>query len=308
MLTGTPMNQFAYLLLAVAPLCWAGNIVLARGVVELIPPVGFAFWRWTLAFLILLPFGWNRAAADLDQVLQHWKIMVFLGLTGITGFNTLLYTGVHTTTAINGALIQTAMPALVILISLAVFREKIGGLQILGVGFCMVGALLVILRGDLTTLLRMSFVRGDLIIGAAVVLYALYSALLRKRPPIHPLSFLVFSFGIGVAGLFPFYIVELAVRGGFSLGENAVLSILYVALFPGIVAYFCWNRGIDLIGPNRGGLFINLIPVLASGMAVVWLGETLRMYHLAGMALIFFGMVLFNRKESRGIRRSSPNR
>jgi len=302
------MNQIAYLLLALAPLCWAGNIVLARGVVDLIPPVGFAFWRWTLAFLILLPFGWNRAAADLDQVLQHWKIMVFLGLTGITGFNTLLYTGVHTTTAINGALIQTAMPALVILISLAVFREKIGGLQILGVGFCMVGALLVILRGDLTTLLRMSFVRGDLIVGLAVVLYALYSAFLRKRPPIHPLSFLVFSFGIGVMGLFPIYVAELFFRGGFSLGEDAVLSIMYVALFPGIVAYFCWNRGIDLIGPNRGGLFINLIPVFASGMAVVWLGESLRMYHLAGMALIFFGMVLFNRKESRVIRRSSPNR
>jgi len=302
------VNRFAYLLLAVAPLCWAGNIVLARGVVELIPPVGFAFWRWTIAFLILLPFGWNRAAADLDQVLQHWKIMVFLGLTGITGFNTLLYTGVHTTTAINGSLVQTAMPALVILISLAVFREKIGGLQILGVGFCMVGALVVILRGDLSTLFRMSFVRGDLIIGAAVVLYALYSAFLRKRPPIHPLSFLVFSFGIGAAGLFPLYIAELAVRGGFSPGEDVVLSIMYVALFPSIVAYFCWNRGIDLIGPNRGGLFINLIPVFASGMAVLWLGETLRMYHLAGMALIFSGMVLFNRKGGRRIGRPSPNR
>lgn len=308
MLAGTSMNHLAYLLLAVAPLCWAGNIVLARGVVELIPPVGFAFWRWTLAFFILLPFGWKRAAADLDQVLRHWKIMVFLGVTGITGFNTLLYTGVHTTTAINGALVQTTMPALVIIISLAAFREKIGGLQILGVGFCMVGALVVILRGDLATLLSMSFVRGDLIIGVAVVLYALYSAFLRKRPPIHPLSFLVFSFGIGVAGLFPLYIAELAVRGGFSLNEDVVLSIMYVALFPSIVAYFCWNRGIDMVGPNRGGLFVNLIPVFASGMAVVWLGEALRGYHLAGMALVFSGMVLFNWKGSRRIQRLSPGR
>jgi drug/metabolite transporter (DMT)-like permease len=301
------MNQFAYLLLAAAPLCWAGNIVLARGVIELIPPVGFAFWRWTLAFFILIPFAWRRAREDWPTALRHWRIMIFFGLAGITGFNTLLYIGVHTTTAINGALIQTALPALVILISLAVFREKIGGLQFLGVGFCMVGALLVILRGDLATLLRMSFVRGDLIIGLAVVLYALYSAFLRKRPPIHPLSFLVFSFGIGVLGLLPLYLAELALRGGFSPGEDVVLSIMYVALFPSIVAYFCWNRGIDLIGPNRGGLFISLIPVFASGMAVVWLGETWRMYHLAGIALIFSGMVLFNRKGSRRLQRRSPD-
>lgn len=295
------MSRLAYLLLAVAPLCWAGNIVLARGVIDLIPPVGFAFWRWTLAFLILLPFAWRHARRDWTAACRQWKIMVFLGLTGITGFNTLLYIGVHTTTAINGALVQTAMPALVILISLAVFKEKVSGLQVLGVCLCMSGAALVVLRGDLSTLFGMSFVQGDLVIGVAVILYALYSAFLRRRPAIHPLSFLVFSFGIGVVGLLPLYLTEFALQGGFAPGAGVVMSILYVALFPSILAFFCWNRGIDLIGPNRGGLFITLIPVFASGMAVVWLGETLRGYHLGGMALIFTGMVLFNRKGARPV-------
>jgi drug/metabolite transporter (DMT)-like permease len=292
------MNRLAYLLLAVAPLCWAGNVVLARGVIHLIPPVGFAFWRWTLAFFLLLPFAWKKAAEDWPVVRRHWKIMAFLGLTGITGFNTLLYTGVHTTTAINGALIQTAMPALVILISLAAFRERVKRLQVSGVILCMAGAALVVLRGNLSALGQMTFVRGDVVIAVAVVLYALYSAFLKKRPPIHPLSFLLCSFGVGVLGLIPLYLTELAVRGGFALGGEVMLSILYVATFPSIVAYFCWNRGIDLIGPSRGGLFITLIPVFASAMAFVWLDEALRGYHLAGLLLIFFGMVLFNRKSA----------
>ncbi len=295
------MDRIAYLLLIVPPLCWAGNIVLARGVIELIPPVAFAFWRWAVAFLILLPFGWRRAAADWGQVRRHWKIMVFLSLTGITAFNTLLYTGVHTTTAINGALVQTAMPALVILISLVAFGERITGIQILGVFFCMVGAALVVLRGDLSTLVNLTFVQGDLVIGVAVVLYALYSAFLRRRPSIHPMSFLIWTFGLGVLGLVPLYLAELFLRGGFALDRDVALSILYVSTFPSIVAYFCWNRGIDMIGPNRGGLFINLLPVFASGLAVAFLGESLRGYHVAGMALIFTGMVLFNRKGSQPI-------
>jgi drug/metabolite transporter (DMT)-like permease len=115
------------------------------------------------------------------------------------------------------------------------------------------------------------------------------------------MSFLIWTFGIGVAGLIPLYLAELFFRGGFALDRNVALSILYVSTFPSIVAYFCWNRGIDMIGPNRGGLFINLLPVFASGLAVVFLGESLRGYHLAGMALIFTGMVLFNRKGSQPI-------
>jgi drug/metabolite transporter (DMT)-like permease len=139
------------------------------------------------------------------------------------------------------------------------------------------------------------------VIGVAVVLYALYSAFLRRRPSIHPMSFLIWTFGLGVLGLVPLYLAELFLRGGFVLDRDVALSILYVSTFPSIVAYFCWNRGIDMIGPNRGGLFINLLPVFASGLAVAFLGESLRGYHVAGMALIFTGMVLFNRKGSQPI-------
>jgi drug/metabolite transporter (DMT)-like permease len=279
----------------VAPLCWGGNIVLARGVVDIIPPVSFAFWRWTIAFVILLPFTWRTARQDWSRVVKSWKIMCILSILGISFFNTMLYTAVHTTTAINGSMIQTTMPAVIILATLVLFKEKVTGLQIMGVAICIFGAFIVILRGRWDTLMGMSFARGDLIMMAAVILYALYSALLRRRPAIHPLSFLIYTFGLGIIFLLPLYICELAAGATVALTQPVILSILYVALFPSIVAYFCWNRGVEVLGANHTGLFINLIPVFASTLAILFLGETLQAFHIIGMGLIFGGMVLFNR-------------
>jgi drug/metabolite transporter (DMT)-like permease len=288
-------NWRPYLLLAIAPLCWAGNIVLARGVIDLIPPVTLAFWRWTVASVLMWPFAYPYARRDWPLFTRHWKMMVFLSLVGISGFNTLLYIAVHTTTAINGALIQTTMPAVIILISLLAFKEKVNHQQSLGVAFCILGAGLVVLRGRLSTILDLSFVQGDLLMLVAVLLYALYSAFLRRRPSIHPLSFLLYTFVLGALGLLPLYLWESMVSPSFVLNIEVVASVLYVAAFPSMVAFFCWNRGVEQIGANRAGLFINLIPVFASIMAIIWLGESLRAFHLIGMLFIFGGMVLFNR-------------
>ncbi|MCG6892358.1 MAG: DMT family transporter [Desulfobacteraceae bacterium] len=294
---GTASSRIAYLLLTLAPLCWAGNVVLARGVVELIPPVSFAFWRWTLAFVIVFPFFFQHAKKDWSVAVRHWKILILISLLGISTFNTLLYTAVHTTTAINAALIQSTMPAFIILMTLALYGESVNGLQLVGVGSCILGACIVVLRGKLGALLEVPLARGDFLMVTAVVIYAAYSALLRRRPPIRPTSFLVYTFGIGAVGLLPVYLWELSKVGPFPVTLPVGMSILYVALFPSVVAYFGWNRGIDLIGPNRGGLFINLIPVFASAMAVAWLGESLKTYHGVGMALIAGGMIVFNRNR-----------
>ena len=288
-----------YILLVIAPLCWAGNIVLARGVIEIIPPVSLAFWRWTIAFIILLPFVWKYAKQDWGLMILHWKMMIFLSLSGISLFNVLLYTAVHTTTAINGALIQTAMPAAIILISVMLFNDKINRIQATGTGLCVIGAVLVVLHGKISNFLSLSFKKGDLLMIIAVIFYALYSACLRKRPKIHPLSFLVYTFGIGALFLSPFYIWEMAYIDAGEVNENFVFSILYVAIFPSIVGYFCWNKGLQMIGANRGGLFISLIPVFASFMAIIWLNESLMIFHVVGMGLIVTGMILFNRYSTR---------
>ncbi|MBI5582027.1 MAG: DMT family transporter [Deltaproteobacteria bacterium] len=276
-----------------APLCWAGNIVLARGVADLIPPVAFAFWRWTLAFVLILPFTWRQLGRDRAEIGRCWKMLFLLAVLGISGFNALLYTALHTTTAINGTLIQSAMPAVIVLLSLILYREKVATRQMGGVMICILGACLIVLRGDLKTILTMSFVQGDLLMVIAVVFYGLYSALLRRRPAMHPLSFLSATFFLGAAGLFPFYLAELAITGPFALSRDIVLSILYVALFPSLVAYFCWNKGVDLVGPNRAGIFINLTPAFASLLSVWLLGESIQLFHIGGMGLIVGGMALF---------------
>ena len=285
-----------YALLLVPPLCWAGNAVLARGVVDVMPPISLAFWRWFMAFVILFPFTLGHVKQDWETAMHSWKWLLLLSFLGVSCFNSLLYTAAHTTTAINVSLMQTAMPAMIILISWVVFREKISTVQMVGVMVSMAGAGLIVVHGKWQISLAMNLVEGDVLMLIAVFLYALYSALLRKRPPIHPLSFLTLTFGFGMLMLLPFYLWELMVAGPFSVSPAAIMSILYVALFPSIIAYFCWNRGIELIGANRAGLFSYLIPFFASVMAIFFLGETLRGYHVMGMVLILGGMVIFNRR------------
>ena len=288
-----PPGIVPYLILSLAPLCWAGNIVLARGVVDLIPPAAFAFWRWSLAAVLVLPFTWRRLAADRRTLMRGWKLLLLLSVLGISSFNALLYTAVHTTTAINGALIQTSMPAVIVVLTLLLYRERVSPRQMTGIALCIVGAGLIVLRGDLRTLVNLGFATGDLLMVIAVICYGLYSALLRRRPAIHPLSFLSATFVLGAVGLLPVYLLELATTGGFTLTREVALSILFVALFPSIVAYFCWNKGVERVGPNRAGLFINLIPVFASMLSTALLAESIQGFHAAGMTLIAGGMALF---------------
>jgi drug/metabolite transporter (DMT)-like permease len=289
-----PRGFTPYALLTLAALCWAGNIVVARGVIEFIPPIGFAFWRWMLASLIVLPFGAGHIARHWKEIVQGWRMLLLLALLGISCFNTLLYTAVHTTTAVNGALIQTTMPAVIILVSRIIYREKSAVMQLLGVVLCAAGAATIVMRGSMTLVVQLDFATGDFLVIAAVVLYALYSVLLRDRPAIHPLAFLSVTFSLGAMGLLPFYLGELLLKGPLEVDLRVAGSIGFVAVFPSIVAYFCWNRGVQLIGANRAGLFINLVPVFASALAIVFLGESVRWYHFTGLALIFGGAILFH--------------
>jgi drug/metabolite transporter (DMT)-like permease len=285
-----------YFLLLIPPLCWGGNAVLARGVVDVVPPVSLAFWRWIAALAILLPFTFRHVKRDWKTAMDSWQWLLVLSFLGVSCFNSMLYTAAHTTTAINVSLMQTAMPAMIILISWIAFKEKISSIQLVGVMVSMAGACFIVVRGQWRILLTMELVKGDVLMLIAVFIYALYSALFRKRPSIHPLSLLVLTFGWGALMLLPLYTWELMVVGPFSLNLTALMSILYVAVFPSVVAYFCWNRGIELIGANRAGLFTYLVPVFASVMAILFLGETLHAYHVMGMALILGGMVIFNRR------------
>lgn len=292
-------SPLIYLLMILPPLFWAGNSVLARGVADLIPPVAMSFWRWAIALFILLPFTWKQTRRDWPQIKKGWKIIVLLGILGIASFNTLLYTAAHSTTAINIALTQSVMPGIIVSISFLLFRERIALVQLMAIALCTLGAGYIVIHGDWQRLLQLKFVTGDLIMLLAVSLYGLYTVLLRKRPHINPLSFLTITFAVGVVLLLPLYLWEWQTVAPLKLTRPVIFSLLYVALFPSILAYLFWNRGIHEIGANRAGLYINLVPLFASLLAIVFLGEGFQSYHLVGVVLIAGGLLLFNLPLSR---------
>jgi drug/metabolite transporter (DMT)-like permease len=290
----TSSSRSAYLLLLLPPLFWAGNVVLARGIIDLIPPVTMSFWRWTIALMLLAPFTWKQVRQDWPIAIRGWKVLCLAAFLGITCFNVMLYAAVHTTTALNCALMQAAMPAAIIIVSFLINRERILRRQALGTSLCMAGAIYIVLQGNIETLLSLRFTEGDLIMFVAIFFYAVYTVLVKKRPSIHPLSFLTLIIAIGVIYLLPLYLLERQFTQTLQVNRDILLSIGYVAIFPSIFAYLCWNFGIERLGANRAGLYINLIPLFASVMAVFFLGERFKFYHGFGVLLIFTGIALFN--------------
>ncbi|MBN2645538.1 MAG: DMT family transporter [Desulfuromonadaceae bacterium] len=294
------------LLLILPPLFWAGNSVLARGIADQIPPVTLAFWRWALALIILLPFTWRQLCQDWPEIKRGWKQIAVLGLLGIASFNTLLYTAAHTTTALNIALTQALMPVVIVLMSYVLFGDGIHRRQAVAITLCLLGAGYVVIQGNPQRLMSMQYVTGDLLMLLAVCLYALYSVLLRTRPAVHPMSFLTSTFTVGVVLLLPLYLWETQTTAGWVLSSSVVTSLLYVALFPSILAYLCWNRGIHEIGANRAGLYINLIPLFAALLAILLLGEHFQSYHLVAGSLIVSGLLLFNLPVAKKSRELAP--
>jgi drug/metabolite transporter (DMT)-like permease len=292
----------AYVLLTLTTLFWGGNAVVGRALYADIPPVTFAFWRWALASLLVLPFAWRHLRRDWRVILRAWRILLVLSVLGVSCFNTMLYQAARTSTATNIALVQTAMPAVIVLLGLVLFGERVTRRAAVGVALGIGGAVYVVARGDFRVLADMALVPGDLWMLAAVVLYALYSVLLRMRPAIHPLSLVSVTFVVGDAVLLPLYLWEWLVRGAPALGAGVVSGVVYVAVFPSILSYLFWNRGVELIGANRAGLLICLVPIFASALAIVFLGETLHRYHVIGLFLIMLGFLLVN-EPYRQVRR-----
>jgi drug/metabolite transporter (DMT)-like permease len=281
-----------YLLLALTALFWSGNVVVGRAVYQDLPPVTLAFCRWTLALLIMLPFAWPHLRRDLPQLLRKWRILLILSALGIAIFNTMIYAALHTTTAINAVLLQASMPLVIVLCSFMLFGERPGPRQVVALLVSLVGAVVIAAHGSLASLLALTINTGDTLVLLAVVGYALYSALLRRRPAVHPLSFIAASFGLGSAMLLPALVWEHFSGPALHPSGNALLAILYVAVFPSLLAYLCFNRGVALIGANRAGQVVHLMPFFGSVLAIAFLGEAFHAYHAAGIALIGAGIAV----------------
>ncbi len=295
---GKRLYSLPYLLTPLAPLFWSGNFIVGRALRGTLPPIGLAFWRWCIASLVIIGFALPHLKHDWKVVVSHWKIILFLSALGIAAFNTMVYTGLQSTTAINGVLLQAVLPIAIMTISYLFFRETITPIQALGVFISLIGAIVIIVQGKLSVLATLSFNTGDMLIVIALICYAAYSAFLRKRPAMHPLSFLAATFATGTLIIFPLYLWEHFTRQIMPANYLTVMAIGYVALFPSILAYLCFNRGVELLGANRAGLFVHLMPVFGSILAIVFLGEHFKAFHAVGIVLILAGIVLATRRPA----------
>lgn len=281
-----------YLLLALATLFWAGNFVLGRAVSGLVPPVGLAFWRWFGGALVVAAFALPHLRRDWPALRRQLGITLLLSFLGIAVFNTLIYTGLRFTTALNALLMQSAQPVVIILFSFLLFRDTITPRQAIAVVISLAGVVTIIARGDLALLGSLALNTGDLLVLVAVFSYAAYTALLRRRPSVHPLSFLFVTFAVGALMLLPLYIWEGRSGQPMRLDLVTVGAVAYVVIFPAILAYLCYNRGVELIGANRAGHFFHLQPVFGTILAIVFLGERFQLFHAAGIGLIIAGILL----------------
>lgn len=280
-----------YAMLLVVLLLWAGNSIVGRALRDDIPPFTLAFLRWTGASLILLPFAWRRIVADWPIVVRTWPMILLLGTVGVGAFNGLLYSGLQYTTATNALLIQAGIPALVLAFDFAIFRTRPSLAQAAGVGIATIGVGVIVFEANPAALLALHFGKGDVLVLAGVVAWALYTSLLRVRPPMDGLAFLALTFLIGVAAMLPFAVAEW--QSATIHFTPAVLGgIAYVAVLPSIVAYLLFNRAVSEIGAADTGQFISLQPLIGAVIAALLLGEALHPYHLGGMVLILAGIAI----------------
>jgi drug/metabolite transporter (DMT)-like permease len=296
MSSASPARLSAHLLLALTALLWAAHWIVARAVVPHVTPVAMAFWRWAFAIAILAPFAWPHLRRDRAALRAGWKAVLFFGTCGTVLYNAIGYMGIAQTTATNAVLLQSVTPGMIPLAAWALFGERISARTALGLAISFSGVLAIVARLDPGALGALQVARGDLWLLANVLLWSIYTVCLRWRPSgLHPLSFMLAVMLAGMAGGIPAYALDLAAGGHTEWRTGVVLGILYLAVFPSILCYLMWERGVAEIGAARAGAYLHLIPLAGSLMAIAFLGERLRLHHAAGIALILAGVTIVSR-------------
>jgi drug/metabolite transporter (DMT)-like permease len=281
-----------YLLLTLSALIWSGNFVISRAMNTVIPPAGFVFWRWLVAALVLAPIALPRLRRQWPIVRANLGLLCICGLFGVTLFNFLIYTAMHSTTAINAALVNSAIPVFILMFARIFYGQTVSLRQHLGIALSLAGVATIILQGDPGRIRTLSFNRGDLLVLLAAVVWALYSIAIRRYPKgLDPFLFL-FSMTIsGLVFLIPFYAAEIIGGQVMTANTATVLSIGYVGILASVVAFMAWTSGLRSIGAHVGGQFVHLMPAFSTILAVVFLGERLHTFHVVGITLVFAGIL-----------------
>ena len=295
-------NSSAYIFLILATLFWSGNFIVGKAASFFeIPPFSLNFYRWTFAWLILAPFTLKEIIRKKDHILQNIKLILVLGITSITIFNSIVYYSLNFTQVISGVLMISTIPVMIIFFSWIFKIEKTNIYQILGVIFSLLGVAIIVTKADLDILINLNFNKGDLWMVVAMFSWAIYSALLRKKKfDLSQASLLEVIISAGLILLLPAYLIEKAL--GFELHVNLpfILTLSYVVLFPGLASFICWIKGIAIIGPNRSGIFLHLMPIFSTVLAILIFKEKFMNFHLFGALFIVGGIFLSSKKAKNG--------
>ena len=292
-------NTLAYLLLFLTTLFWSGNFIVGKAAsIYEIPPFSLNFYRWLFAWLILFPFTYKEIIKKKNYIQNNLGFFVILGLTSITIFNSIVYYSLNFTQVISGVLMISTIPVMIIFISSLLKIEKTNIYQIIGVILSLIGVIFIITKADIEILKTLNFNKGDITMVVAMFSWATYSALLKKKKyELSQISLLEVVITFGLLFLIPIYFIEMNMGYLIKLGKPFYLTLAYVVLFPGLCSFFFWIKGISIIGANRSGIFLHLMPIFGAIMAMIIFDEQFMFYHVLGAAFILMGIVLSNKKK-----------
>ena len=291
-------NNLAYILLVLTTLFWSGNFIVGKAASSYeIPPFSLNFYRWLFAGLILLPFTLREILNKKNYIFNNIGFFIILGITSITIFNSTVYYSLYYMQVISGVLMISTIPVWIMFISSILGIEKTNKFQILGVILSLLGVLFIITKSDLDVIKNLAFNRGDLIMASGMFAWALYSALLKKKSyEISQITLLEVVIITGLLFLVPVYILEMKFGSTLIINKPFILTLSYVVIFPGLAAFFFWIKGISIIGANRAGIFLHLMPIFGSVMAIILFNEKFMFYHFLGAIFIISGITLSNKK------------
>ncbi|MDV7270015.1 DMT family transporter [Thioclava sp. A2] len=290
------LGLLGVLTLALPPLFWAGNFIVARAARGEVPPVALSYGRWLIAFLCLLPFAIGPIRRDWPLYRAHWKRVALISVPGVLAFNSLVYLGLQYTAATNGMLLNSTIPVLILVLGALFWHQSLGAMQGIGLAVSTFGVAVVILHGEWARLVALEVSQGDLIIFAAMVCWAIYTMWLRFFPvALNRIGFLTAQIAVTLVLLLPFLLWEVA-SGRVPVWSPASFgALVYVGIVPSVLAYLLYMRGVAIAGPARAGLFIHLLPVYGAVLSTLFLGEALEAYHAVGFAAILGGILIASR-------------
>jgi len=292
-------NKLAYLLLVLTTLFWSGNFIVGKAAsVYEIPPFSLNFYRWLFAGIILLPFTIKEILNKKNYIFNNIGFFIVLGISSITIFNSTVYYSLYYMQVISGVLMISTIPVWIMFISSILGIEKTNKFQIFGVFLSLLGVMFIITKSDIDLIKNLDFNKGDLIMASGMFAWALYSALLKKKTyEISQITLLEVVIITGLLFLIPIYILEIYLGNPLIVHKPFILTLTYVVLLPGLASFFFWIKGISIIGANRAGVFLHLMPIFGSLMAIILFDEKFMLYHFLGAIFIIAGIILSNRNK-----------